>query len=140
MKPRIVDPKVDPQVIEAKNAARRKLLQSENRREYERDVDGLKVKVQETEGQDMREAIQDKINAWFVENRNPETGDYPDFPDTEEGGCGHRTLYQMQDMNLDLWRAYNCLLDGYQGVYRLSKASWWPFQTRSEVPQPFRRL
>jgi hypothetical protein len=42
--------------------------------------------MQETEGQDMRETVQDKINAWFVEHRHPETGEYPDFPDQEEGG------------------------------------------------------
>lgn len=35
----------------------------------------------------MRETIQDKINAWFVENRHPETGEYPDFPAAEDGGC-----------------------------------------------------
>lgn len=34
----------------------------------------------------MRETIQDKVNAWFIENRNPETGEYPDFPDEEDGG------------------------------------------------------
>jgi hypothetical protein len=34
----------------------------------------------------MRETIQDRINAWFVENRNPETGEYPDFPDADDGG------------------------------------------------------
>jgi hypothetical protein len=27
-----------------------------------------------TEGQDMRELIQDRINEWFVENRDPATG------------------------------------------------------------------
>lgn len=36
----------------------------------------------------MRETVQDKINSWFVENRHPETGEYPDFPETDEGGCG----------------------------------------------------
>ena len=34
----------------------------------------------------MRETIQDKVNAWFVENRNPDNGDYPDFPEKEDGG------------------------------------------------------
>lgn len=52
--------------------------------------------VRELEGQDMRETIQDKINAWFVENRNEESGEYPDFPDTDDGGSKvstHCTLY-----------------------------------------------
>lgn len=34
----------------------------------------------------MRETIQDKVNAWFVENRNTDTGEYPDFPDKDDGG------------------------------------------------------
>jgi len=51
----------------------------------------MAVQVRELEGQDMREVIQDRINAWFVENRNNETGEYPDFPEQDEGGskvCG----------------------------------------------------
>ena len=35
----------------------------------------------------MRETIQDKINAWFVETRHPETGVYPDLPAADAGGC-----------------------------------------------------
>ena len=27
-----------------------------------------------------------QINTWFVANRKPETGDYPDFPEEEDGG------------------------------------------------------
>ncbi len=46
----------------------------------------LWLQVRELEGQDMRETIQDKINQWFVENRNPETGEYPEFPDQDDGG------------------------------------------------------
>lgn len=87
MAPKPQDPANDPQALDARNAARRKLLQAENKRELERDVEALKTKVEETEGLDMREVIQDKINAWFVENRHPETGEYPDFPDADEGGC-----------------------------------------------------
>ena len=30
--------------------------------------------------------IQDKINAWFVENRDPVTGEYPNFPSDAKGG------------------------------------------------------
>ena len=26
------------------------------------------------------------MNAWFVEKRNPDTGEYPDFPDPDDGG------------------------------------------------------
>lgn len=34
----------------------------------------------------MRETIQDKVNSWFIENRDPEKGEYPDFPDKDDGG------------------------------------------------------
>ncbi len=44
------------------------------------------AQVRELEGQDMREAIQDRVNAWFVENRNGDTGEYPDFPEPDDGG------------------------------------------------------
>lgn len=88
MKPAAAAEGRDPQELEARNAARRKLLQAENRRELERDVEAIKAKVHETEGLDMRETVQDKINSWFVENRHPETGEYPDFPDHEDGGYG----------------------------------------------------
>lgn len=27
-----------------------------------------------------------QINAWFLENRDPETGEYPDFPDDTDAG------------------------------------------------------
>jgi hypothetical protein len=27
-----------------------------------------------------------QINAWFIEKRNPETGEYPDLPAEDEGG------------------------------------------------------
>lgn len=86
MKPKHVNKESDPQYIEKKNCTWRKLQQTQNKSELERDIAHLKQKVQVTEGQDMRETIQDKINAWFVENRHPETGEYPDFPDNEEGG------------------------------------------------------
>ena len=88
MKPRPEDPVRDPQCLERRNLARRKLQQAENAREYERDVALLKARVRDTEGQDMREAIQDRVNAWFVEHRDPVTGEYPDLPDAEDGGCG----------------------------------------------------
>ena len=87
MAPKPCDAAHDPQNLDTRNAARRKLVQAENKRELDRDMEALKTKVEETEGLDMREVIQDKINAWFVENRHPETGEYPEFPDAEDGGC-----------------------------------------------------
>ena len=34
----------------------------------------------------MRERIQDAVNDWFVANRDPKTGEYPDFPTDAKGG------------------------------------------------------
>ena len=50
---------------------------------YNEALTSLRKKVKEMEGQDMRELIQDRINEWFVNERNPDTGEYPDFPDAE---------------------------------------------------------
>jgi IQ and AAA domain-containing protein len=97
MAPKPRDPAQDPRTLDARNAARRKLVQAENRRELERDMEALKTKVEDTEGLDMREVIQDKINAWFVENRHPETGEYPDFPDADEGGYNSQTFSPKRD-------------------------------------------
>ena len=87
MKAHAVVPEHSPQHIERRCATSRKLVQQQHRAELEKDMPSLKLKVAETEGPDMRETIQDKINAWFVENRHPENGEYPDFPAVEEGGC-----------------------------------------------------
>mmetsp|Transcript_33907 Transcript_33907/g.75181 ORF Transcript_33907/g.75181 Transcript_33907/m.75181 type:complete len:829 (-) Transcript_33907:621-3107(-) len=86
MKPKPRDARKDPQISEAKNLMRRKRIQLEHAREYDEAIVTLKQKVRELEGQDMRETIQDKINSWFVANRNEETGEYPDFPDQDDGG------------------------------------------------------
>eukprot|EP00951_Prasinocladus_malaysianus_P036072 scaffold376762_cov38-Prasinocladus_malaysianus.AAC.1 len=64
----------------------RKVVQRENQAEYDEAVVMLKQKVRDAEGQDMRETIQDKVNSWFVENRDPTSGNYPDFPDKDDGG------------------------------------------------------
>ncbi|KAK3245248.1 hypothetical protein CYMTET_45172 [Cymbomonas tetramitiformis] len=86
MKPPQRDPAHDPQIKEQRNLQRRKLVQAENQAEYDKALITLKTKVREMEGQDMRETIQDRVNTWFVENRNPDNGEYPDFPDEDEGG------------------------------------------------------
>mmetsp|Transcript_27563 Transcript_27563/g.67781 ORF Transcript_27563/g.67781 Transcript_27563/m.67781 type:complete len:819 (-) Transcript_27563:1438-3894(-) len=86
MKPPARDDAVDPVLRELRNLERRKTVQAENIAEYDKALVTLKKKVKETEGQDMRELIQDRINEWFVENRDPATGEYPDFPDAEDGG------------------------------------------------------
>ncbi|KAI8469151.1 MAG: hypothetical protein J3K34DRAFT_514240 [Monoraphidium minutum] len=95
MLPHAPDPGRDPRVREASTLLARKRLQLAHLAEFDGAVVALKAKVREAEGQDMREAIQDKargggINAWFIQNRNPETGAYPEFPD--EAGGGSKTI------------------------------------------------
>ena len=80
------DPATDPPLRERENAARRKDIQAERAAELDRAMTEMKRTVRETDGDDMRELIQDKINAWFVENRDPITGDYPNFPSDAKGG------------------------------------------------------
>ncbi|KAG1669632.1 hypothetical protein FOA52_010792 [Chlamydomonas sp. UWO 241] len=86
MKPKPRDPKKDVRIGEAKNLMRRKRIQLEHMREHDEAIVALKSKVRELEGQDMRETIQDRVNGWFVEKRNAETGEYPEFPEPEDGG------------------------------------------------------
>eukprot|EP00210_Caulerpa_lentillifera_P005813 g5559.t1 len=84
MKPKVQNPEDDPVVKEFRNLKRRKAIQKSHLEGYENAIEQVKNKVELMEGQDMREAVQDKINEWFVENRDPVTGEYPDFP-SEEG-------------------------------------------------------
>jgi len=86
MKPPARDAQTDPVIREKTNLQRRKIAQAENLAEYDKALTSLRKKVKEMEGQDMRELIQDRINEWFVNERNPDTGEYPDFPDAEDGG------------------------------------------------------
>ena len=72
---------------QVKNLERRRNIQQENRVEYEKALIALKERIFETEGPDMKEEIQDKINQWFVETRNPENGEYNSLRE-EDGGVG----------------------------------------------------
>ncbi|GBG87220.1 hypothetical protein CBR_g45279 [Chara braunii] len=86
MRPPPRDPNEDPLLVEAQNKARRKDVQARNKEEYDNALAPIKKKVKESEGLDMREFVQDKINRWFIENRDPKTGDYPDIPDEADAG------------------------------------------------------
>ncbi|XRA98823.1 dynein regulatory complex subunit 11 [Pycnococcus provasolii] len=86
MRFRHADKENDPSTTMVKNFVRRKLVKGENYMEYMDALDPIKQRMAHIEGPAMRETIQDKINAWLVENRHPTTGEYPDLPDEEEGG------------------------------------------------------
>ncbi|VDP89205.1 unnamed protein product [Echinostoma caproni] len=63
----------------------RRVTQNIYEQEYQDAIIRLKEKVRETEGPDMREAMQDQIRQWFVECRDA-TGRFPDYPEENEGG------------------------------------------------------
>jgi hypothetical protein len=86
MKPPLRKPDQDPVLREVQNLSRRKGVQASNKIEYEECVVNMKKRVKEIEGQDMREMVQDRVNKWFLENRDPVTGNYPDFPGPDVGG------------------------------------------------------
>lgn len=86
MKPKPRDENENPVTSQVKNLERRRNIQQENRVEYEKALIALKERIFETEGPDMKEEIQDKINQWFVETRNPENGEYNSLPEEEDGG------------------------------------------------------
>lgn len=60
--------------------------QAEHRADFDAELVNVRDKVTVAEGPEMRETIQDTINDWFLENRDPNNGDYPDFPEEEDGG------------------------------------------------------
>ncbi|KAH6557819.1 hypothetical protein KP509_1Z091600 [Ceratopteris richardii] len=68
------------------NMERRKTIQALNKSNYDEAFLFAKEKVKELEGQEMREIIQEEINAWLLENLDPKTGFYPAFPRPDEGG------------------------------------------------------
>ena len=71
---------------DANNAARRRALRDERFSEMERATVELRRTVKHVEGREMREKVQDAINAWFVENRDPITGEYPELAGEDKGG------------------------------------------------------
>ena len=71
---------------DATNAARRRRVREARRFEMERATIELRQTVRQTEGRRMRETVQDAIEVWFAERRDPITGAYPAFPGEDEGG------------------------------------------------------
>lgn len=61
--PQPPDPSSDPQAREAATLVARKRLQLGHVGDYDAALPALKARVREAEGQDMREAIQDKVRA-----------------------------------------------------------------------------
>ena len=66
MKPVPRNAALDPAVKAAKNLAMRKLVQVENQDEYAQAMKEYLQRVQELEGQDMREMIQDKARVLIL--------------------------------------------------------------------------
>ncbi|CAH8556235.1 unnamed protein product [Schistosoma rodhaini] len=63
----------------------RRVTQNIYEQEYQQALIQVKEKIRDTEGPDMREAMQDQIRQWFIECRDA-TGKFPDYPDEDEGG------------------------------------------------------
>ena len=61
--PQPLGPSTDPQLVEAKHLVSRKQQQLGHLEAYDEAIVALKAKVKEAEGQDMREAIQDKVGS-----------------------------------------------------------------------------
>lgn len=76
----------NPQARAAQVAERRRQLQAQRQQEMDKALVDLKRQLRAAEEEGIRETIQDKVNQWFVERRDPVTGAYPDFPEAENGG------------------------------------------------------
>eukprot|EP00111_Clytia_hemisphaerica_P004244 TCONS_00012119-protein len=64
---------------------KRRIIQQENEREYQKALVTIKEKLREVEGPEMRERLQDQIRQWFIECRDA-TGKFPEYPAEDEGG------------------------------------------------------
>lgn len=76
----------DPQFRAGRVAERRRELQVQRQHEMDKAVVDLKRQLRAAEEENIREVIQDKVNQWFVENRDGVSGEYPEFPEAEDGG------------------------------------------------------
>ncbi|CAM6088774.1 unnamed protein product [Calypogeia fissa] len=82
---RIPDPKnVTKKVEEIKEG--RKTNQRENEKGLQAATPGALLKIKELEGQEMCEIIQEKINKYLNDNRDPVSGLYMPLPKKKEGG------------------------------------------------------
>ena len=73
-------------LMDHNNAERRRALRDERVAQMESATIDLRQQMYQSEGNQMRDSIQNTINDWFVENRNPLTGEYPEFPGDDKGG------------------------------------------------------
>ena len=80
-KPRELDPVARQTAIRA----RRKIIQAQNKDEYDEALVAIRRKIYDDEGVDMREQMMDKIRQWFVAFREQNEA-FPDYPDEEDGG------------------------------------------------------
>eukprot|EP01137_Pigoraptor_chileana_P022869 Opistho-2@88282 len=78
---------------------RRKAVRDQHELEYQQALVGVKQKLREVEGPDMKENMQDQIRQWFIETRDA-TGKFPDYPGETEGGSG-RIFGRMPDSEKD---------------------------------------
>lgn len=76
----------DAQLRAAQVAERRRQLQTQRQQEMDKALVDLKRQLRAAEEESIREVIQDKVNQWFVEKRDPTSGEYPEFPEAEDGG------------------------------------------------------
>jgi hypothetical protein len=65
--------------------ARRKIIQMQNKDEYEEALVNIRRRIYEDEGVDMREQMMDKIRQWFVSSREQNDA-FPEYPEEEDGG------------------------------------------------------
>jgi hypothetical protein len=90
-----------------KTEEKRHGTQEQYEKEYIEALDTVKQRLEETEGPDMKEQMQDQIRQWFIETRDA-TGKFPDYPDEEEGGSEaifkKREELKADDNEVILWQ------------------------------------
>eukprot|EP00286_Rhodomonas_abbreviata_P017348 CAMPEP_0181334596 /NCGR_PEP_ID=MMETSP1101-20121128/26353_1 /TAXON_ID=46948 /ORGANISM="Rhodomonas abbreviata, Strain Caron Lab Isolate" /LENGTH=391 /DNA_ID=CAMNT_0023444601 /DNA_START=334 /DNA_END=1506 /DNA_ORIENTATION=+ len=76
---------LDPVARQGDIRSRRKIIQAQNKDEYEEALVNIRRKIYDDEGVDMREQMMDKIRQWFVLFRE-HNDSFPEYPEEETGG------------------------------------------------------
>ncbi|CAI9720153.1 regulatory complex 11-like [Octopus vulgaris] len=73
---------------------KRRAIQEVHEEEYRQALVSVKERIQDVEGSDMKERMQDQIRQWFIECRDA-SGKFPDYPPAEDGGSA--LIFQEKD-------------------------------------------
>jgi len=88
---------LDPVCRQTDIRSRRKIIQAQNKDEYEEALVNIRRKIYDDEGVDMREQMMDMVRQWFV-NWHEQNGSFPEYPEDPDVPGGSMTIFEPPDM------------------------------------------